>query len=372
MQKSIPCVIMRGGTSKGVYFKASDLPTKKKEELDKIILAIFGSPDPMQIDGLGGTHSHTSKTMIVTPSSKPDIDVEYTFGQVAIEKPLIDYGGNCGNLTSAVGPFAINEGLVEPEEPITSVVLYNTNTEKTIIAEVPVENGWAKTRGDFSIDGVPGTAAKIVNRYLDPGGSVTGSLFPTGNLVDELDIEEGEIKCSIVDATNPVVFVKAADIGLTGKELPAEINSNQELLRKLEGIRSQAAEVIRIVEHSEEATDKSPGIPKMAFVAEPQGYTNSLGEEVRAEEINLLPRIMSMQKAHHAYAMTGAMCTAAAAKLEGTVVNEVARIERDEVTIGHPKGKITVEVKVEEQQVKELIVTRTARRLMKGKAYYSI
>lgn len=378
MQEKIPAVIMRGGTSKGVFLKMEDVPFfSDKEKRDKIILSIFGSPDPMQIDGLGGTHSHTSKVMIVKPSSGADFDVEYTFGQVAVNKPLIDYGGNCGNLTSAVGPFAIDEGMVKAKEPFTTVNLYNTNTRKKIIAEVPVQGRKAKVEGDYAIDGVPGTGAKIITHFVDPGGTLTDSLLPTGNLVDEIDTGEEVVKCSIVDATNPLVFVKAEDLGLSGKELPNQLNADKEMLARIEKIRSAAAQITGIVDNRKKATDTSPGIPKIAFVAESKNYTSSLGREIKKEAINLTARMMSMQKMHHAYAATGAMCTAAAAKIKGTVVNEVAKIGGEEITIGHPKGIIKIRVKIDSSsknspKVREVVIARTARRLMEGFAYYRV
>jgi len=378
MQGRIPAVIMRGGTSKGLFLKREDMPFfSDKKKRDKIILSLFGSPDPMQIDGLGGSHSHTSKVMIIEPSTRSGFDVEYTFGQVAVDKPLIDYGGNCGNLTSAIGPFAIDEGMVEAKEPLAVLSLYNTNTKKKIIAEVPVERGKAKVEGDYAIDGVPSTGAKIVTHFIDPGGTLTDSLLPTGNLIDEIDTGQEVVKCSIVDATNPVVFVKAEDIGLSGEELPHQLNANKEMLAKIERIRSAVAEIIGIVDDRKKATDISPGVPKIAFVAKSKDYISSLGKEIKAGDINLIARIMSMQKMHHAYAATGAMCTAAAAMIKGTIVNEVTKIEDDEITIGHPKGVIKIGVKINSSsektpKVKEIIIARTARRLMEGYAYYRI
>lgn len=373
-QKSIPCVIMRGGTSKGVFLHKKDLPSDVAE-WDKIVLKIFGSPDPMQIDGLGGTHSTTSKVMIISRGDRAGVDVEYTFGQVAVDTPMIDWGGNCGNLTSAVGPFAVDERLVEAEEPITELVLYNTNTDKRIIARFPVKNGRFNPEGDYKIDGVPGTGSRIDTKFLNPEGAVTGSLLPTGNAVDKIDTGEEVVEGSIVDATTPVVFVRASDISLTGRELPHEINAKRDILDTLERIRSTAAEMAGIVEDWKEATRKSPGYPKVAFVAPSQDYVNSLGRRVGRDEVTFLARIMSMQKAHHAYAVTGAMCTGAAARIEGTVVNEVTVNPKEkEITLGHPKGTITVEVergsKVGEHLIKSITIGRTARRLMDGTAYY--
>jgi len=380
MQDKIYTVIMRGGTSKGLFFKKEDMPFfSDKEKRDRIILFLFGSPDPMQIDGLGGSHSVTSKIMIVEPSNRQGFDIDYTFGQVAIDKPLVDYGGNCGNLTSAIGAFAIDEGMVKAEEPITILNLYNTNTKKKIIAEIPVENGKAKVEGDYAIDGVPGSGAKIVTRWLDPGGSFTGSTLPTRNVIDEINTGQEIIRCSIVDVSNPVVFIRAEDMGLSGEELPPRLNADKQMLAKIERIRSAAAEIIGIVKDKKIATSVSPGIPKIAFVTKSKNYITSLGKAIAKEKINLVARIMSMQKMHPAYAVTGAMCTAAAAKIKGTLVQSVvSELNREEIVIGHPKGIIEIGVKMgfnlegKDPRVNEVIVARTARRLMEGYAYYKI
>lgn len=380
MQDKIYTVIMRGGTSKGLFFKKEDIPFfSNKEKRDKIIFSLFGSPDPMQIDGLGGSHSVTSKMMIVEPSNRSGFDVDYTFGQVAIDKPLIDYGGNCGNLTSAIGVFAIDEGMVKAEEPITILNLYNTNTKKKIIAEISVENGKAKVEGDYAIDGVPGNGAKIVTRWLEPGGSFTGSVLPTENVIDEINTGQEIIECSIVDVSNPVVFIRAEDIGLLGDELPSQLDADTQMLVKIERIRSAAAEIIGIVKDKKIATNVSPGIPKIAIVTKNKNYITSLGKEITKEKINLVARIMSMQKMHPVYAVTGAMCTAAAAKIRGTIVNSVVSEPNSEkIVIGHPKGVIEIGVKMDSNlegkdlRVNEVIVARTARRLMEGYAYYKI
>ena len=380
MQEKIYTVIMRGGTSKGLFFKKKDMPFfSDKEKRDRIILSLFGSPNPMQIDGLGGSHSVTSKMMIIEPSNRQSFDIDYTFGQVAIDKPLVDYGGNCGNLTSAIGAFAIDEDMVKIEEPITKLTLYNTNTKKKIIAEIPVENGKVKIEGEYIIDGVPGTGAKIITRFIDPGGSFTGSVLPTGNVIDEINTGQEIIRCSIVDVSNPVVFVRAEDIGLSGEELPSQLDADKQMLAKIERIRSAAAEIIGIVKDRKIATNVSPGIPKIAFVAKSKNYITSLGKEVTKEEIDLVARIMSMQKMHPVYAVTGAMCTAAAAKIKGTVVHSVmSEPNSEEIVIGHPKGLIKISVKMSSNlegkalRVNEVIVARTARRLMEGYAYYRI
>jgi len=382
---SVEITLMRGGTSKGVFLRKEEFEKIPEEYRERAILSIFGSPDARQIDGLGGATSTTSKMMIVARSSEPDIDVEYTFGQIAVDKPLIDYGGNCGNLTAAVGVFAVDEGMVAAHEPVTTLTLYNTNTQKRVVAEIPVEGGKAKTEGDCRIQGVPGTSARIVNRYINPSGGVTGKLFPTGNKIDILEVGTEEIRCSILDVMNPVVFLLAKNLSLTGKELPEEVNSDPQLLSKLEMIRGEVAERLGLVRDSTETAATSPGIPKIAFVAPPDDYDDSYGNAIKSEELNLLARMMSMQKAHPTYAVTGAMCTAAAAVLEGTVVSEIARFdtrsseeERErEVVIGHPRGTISVRVKLAKTatgntEILEAVVYRTARKLMKGSAFYRI
>jgi len=375
-QKKINCTIMRGGTSKGVFFHEKDLPPAGPER-DKVILKVFGSPDTNQINGLGGAVSTTSKTAIIGPPTVPGADVNYTFGQVSILTPIVDYKGNCGNISSAVGPFAIDEGLVEAVEPETVVHIYNTNTKKIIKAYVPVEDGRAAASGDCEIAGVPGTGPRIFLEFDHPGGAVTGKLFPTGHATDEVDLgEDGKYTVSIVDAANPLVFVKAEALGLTGKELPSEIDSDPEMLRLLERIRSYAAWMLGFVDDPAKATKESPAVPKMTFVAKSDTYTTVGGRTYGAEDMDFLSRTMSMQKAHRAYAITGAICTAAAAMLPGTVVNDVAEIRREgQVTFGHPEGLITLRIKIKENEdrtmeVESASVERTARRIMEGTAYY--
>jgi 2-methylaconitate cis-trans-isomerase PrpF len=242
MQVKIPAVYMRGGTSKAVFFHDNHLPKDQKVR-DRVIQAAYGSPDPnkRQIDGMGGAVSTTSKVAIISPSNDPDYDVEYNFGQVAIDKPLIDYQGNCGNISSAIAPFAVDEGLVKAEEPITKVRIYQVNTKKLIVAEIPVKNGRYNEEGDYTVDGIPGTGGKISLRFFDPGGSITGKLLPTGNTTDIMDVPDiGKITVSIVDAANPVVFVKAKELGLSGVEI-YEIDESNDIRKKLEAIRSRAA-----------------------------------------------------------------------------------------------------------------------------------
>jgi 2-methylaconitate cis-trans-isomerase PrpF len=312
MLSAIPCVIMRGGTSKGIFFKRSDLPEDETKR-DEIILKIFGSGDPSQIDGLGGAQTHTSKTMIVWKSEKSDIDIEYLFGQVGIEKRFIEWVGNCGNLTAAVGPFSIDEGLIEGEEPSTRVRMYNVNTNKRIDAIVPVENGKTKYDGNYWIDGVPNPGSRIDLVWYDPKGSLTNKLLPTGNPIDKIIIGHITIEASLVDAGNPAVFIRAKDVGLQGSELPWEIPLTT--LEKLEKIRSKAAELMGLVEKAEEATIKSPHFPFIVIIGEKKDYKTSNGKLIKKDEYTVMARLFSLQKMHHAYPITGAISTAAASKI---------------------------------------------------------
>ena len=373
-QERIRCAFLRGGTSRGAYLLEKDLP-RDPQLRDQVIMAIYGSPDPRQIDGLGGADSLTSKVAIIAPSDRPDADVDYTFGQVSIPAPLVDYKGNCGNISSGVGPFAIDEGLVKAVEPITRVRIYNTNTKKIIVAEVPVKDGKALVEGDCAIDGVPGTGARIMLDFVDSGGAVTGKLLPTGRVKDTIQVEDRHYTISLVDAANPGIFVKAEELGLGGTELAGEIDANPWLLEELERIRSVGAEMIGLVQDRRDGTRLSPAVPKMAVVSPPQEYRSSKGLVVHPEEIDLTARIMSMQKAHKAYAVTGAIVTSAAARIPGTVVNEVYRPREgsDFVRIGHSSGLLALEIVVEPKGdswfLKRAALERTARRIMDGYVY---
>jgi len=369
----IPAVYMRGGTSKGVFFHENHLP-KDPETRDRVILAAYGSPDPnrRQIDGMGGSVSSTSKACIISPATDSEYDVNYNFGQVSIDKPFIDYQGNCGNMSSAVGPYAIDEGLVNAEEPITEVRIYQVNTKKKIVAEVPVKNGLYNEEGHFVTDGVPGTGGKITLHFFNPEASVTSGLFPTGNLTDKIDVPElGKIIISIVDAANPLVFVRAKDIGLAGTEID-EIDSSAEMKRTLEIIRSRAAVMIGLAYTPEEASEKSQAVPKIAFVSKPQEYRSVDGRIIKKEDIDLVGRIMSMGTMHKAFAVTGAICTAGAARIEGTVVSQMLReMPVDQrIRLGHPGGIIPVDARIYKKgnkyKYEEAVIGRTARRLMEG------
>ncbi|MDR0876417.1 MAG: 3-methylitaconate isomerase [Treponema sp.] len=373
---AIPCMILRGGTSRGLYILEKDLPPSG-EKRDAALLALMGSPDPRQIDGLGGSVSVTSKVAIIAPSCREGIDVDYTFAQVSVDKPLVSYAGNCGNISSGVGPFAVESGLVRASSPLTKVRIFNTNTQKVLVEEVETPDGAVNYEGNFQIPGVPGSAAPIKVMVEDPAGSVCGALLPTGNPVDELTIcGFGRFTVSIVDAANPLVFVRAADIGMVGRETPEAIGANKELIVLLEKIRGEAAKKLGFIEHLEESAWKSPSIPKMTIVAPAADYLTVSGETITADRMDISGRMMSMQRPHATYALTGAMCTAAAAAIKGTIVHSLRREDADlrRFRIAHPGGILEAGVDIEKSNggVKVLSAYgyRTARLLMKGTAYY--
>lgn len=368
----IPAMTMRGGTSKGVYLLEKDLP-EDRSAWDPILLRMMGSPDRKQIDGLGGSQSVTSKVAIIRPSSRADADVDYTFAQVSVDKPIVSYKGNCGNISSGVGPFAIERGLVPAGEGITTVRIYNTNTDKLIAEDVQTEGGAVRYEGDFSIAGVPGTAAPVRLRFLDPAGTLGRGLLPTGQAIDMLEVPGyGPIQVSIVDAANPLVFVKAEDLGMTGRELPEEINGDPERSRLLETVRGLAAVRLGLIADHTALAWETPGIPKMTIVSSPQDYQASDGTLVRKEDVDLAARMMSMQKAHPTYAMTGAMCTAAAAVIPGSLVSQVCRdgMDAQRIRIGHPGGVLECGVDYEQAdglpRIRDTFGFRTANLLMDG------
>ncbi|MDR3564094.1 MAG: PrpF domain-containing protein [Negativicutes bacterium] len=369
----IPAVIIRGGTSKGVYLMAADLPSEP-ELRDAVILSIFGSPDGRQINGLGGADPLTSKVAIIAPSTRENVDVDYTFGYVGIQEASVDYDGNCGNISSGVGPFAIEQGMVAASEPITTVRIYNTNTKKVIEAAVPVLGGEVVTEGDYEISGVPGSGAKIALNFINSAGSKTGKLLPTGNVVDEMTLSSGKkVRVSLVDAANPAVFVKAADIGLTGRELPTDTETSPEILRVMEDIRTTAAVMMGLAATKAEV---GPAVPKMAFVSEAVDYSSITGEIVKADEVDLLARTMALAVMHKAYAVTGGICLATAALIEGTVVNEVVRPDVKKtglVRVGHPSGVAEFVIQLKKTptglDLEMAGVARTARRIMEGCVY---
>ena len=369
---TIPCSIIRGGTSKGIYFLENSLPAPGPMR-DKVILAAFGSPDQRQIDGLGGANSLTSKVCIIGPSNREDADVDYTFGQVSVDKAIVDWKGNCGNLSSGVGIFAINNNLLKPVEPETTVRIYNTNTDKIIHVTYPVRDGRALSNGDYRIPGVPGTGARLIVKFFEPSGSITGKLLPTGNVKDIIEVSgHGRFTVSIVDAGNPVVFLKPNEIGLKGTELPTEVESMPEVLKLIESIRSIAAEMIGIVKDRSLATSTSPAYPKIGFVSEPQDYKNPEGALIKKENVDITARLCSMQKMHRAYMVTGAICTGAASKIPGTLVYEAmskrAR-ESDTLLIGMPYGPMEVITDERKRQIISGGVYRTARQILDGSVF---
>lgn len=373
----LPAVIMRGGTSKAVFFHDRDLPSDPAER-DAVILGVFGSPDPYrrQLDGLGGATSSTSKVAVIGDGSAYGVDVTYDFGQVSIDKPLIDRRGNCGNISSAVGPFAVDEGLVEAVEPVTQVRFLNTNTGKVIVAHVPTRDGRFDPRGDFSLPGLPTTGAAIRLDYLEPGGAVTGSLLPTGHVRDKVEVPGvGTIEVSLVDAANPLVFVRWEDLGLSGLETPVDVDGDSALLERIEGVRAAAAVLSGIAPSAEEATARVPSVPKLAIVGAPRDYVRGNGEPVEGGATTLRAAMMSMGRLHPSYALTGGICTAVAAAIPGTVVAEVAESagEAGVCRIGHPSGVLSLEAHPEQVEgtwhIDKVSVYRTARRLFEGATY---
>jgi 2-methylaconitate cis-trans-isomerase PrpF len=374
MQKRIPTVFMRGGTSKALFFHAEHLPADANVR-DAVLLAAYGSPDPnrRQIDGIGGAVSTTSKVAIISPSESPDYDVVYNFGQVSIDRPIVDYKGNCGNISSAVGPFAVDEGLVPVTEPVTRVRIHQKNTDKLIIAEVPVKDGRFDEQGDYAISGVPTTGNRITLRFADPGGSLTGKLFPTGNTRDVLDVPGmGNVELTIIDAANPVVLVPAAVLGLKGTEIE-EIDGSDAVKAQLEKIRCKAAVEIGLAKTMEDATERSQAVPKIAFVTAASSFRTLDGAEIDAGQIDLVARIMSMGTLHKSFAVSGAISTVGAAKIPGTVVHDLLKpeaLKNEMLKVGHPGGIIEVGAVVEGKDdgfyYKEAALGRTARRLMEG------
>ena len=374
MQKRIPTVLMRGGTSKGLFFHDNHLPADA-EGRQRVILAAFGSPDPnrRQIDGVGGGVSTTSKAAIISPSASPDYDVVYNFAQVSIDRPIVDFKSNCGNISSAVGPFAVDEGLVKAVAPITRVRIHQLNTDKLITAEVPVNNGRFDEAGDYAIAGVPGTHGKITLRFADPGGALTGKLFPTGNRQDAITLPEyGEIAVTIIDAANPVALVRADAIGLTGIEID-EVDASDRIKQTLESIRCKAAVLIGLAASETEATQRSQAVPKVAFISAPQAYTTTGGQSIAAQDVDIVGRIMSMGTLHRSYAVSGGIATAGAATIPGTVAYVLLAAEARQnelLRIGHPGGIIDVgaviEVDGDRCVYQEAVIGRTARRLMEG------
>jgi probable AcnD-accessory protein PrpF len=382
-QIKIPATYMRGGTSKGVFFLLGDLPEAAQTAgpaRDALLRRVIGSPDPYakQIDGMGGATSSTSKTVILSKSSRAEHDVDYLFGQVSIDKPFVDWSGNCGNLSAAVGPFAISNGLVDParipRNGVAVVRIWQANIGKTIIAHVPVTEGAVQETGDFELDGVTFPAAEVQLEFMDPAAEeegAGGSMFPTGNLVDELEVPGvGTLKATMINAGIPTIFVNASDIGYTGSELQDAINSDPKALSMFETIRAYGAVRMGLIGHVDEAVTRQH-TPKVAFVAPPAEYLSSSGKRITTEDTDLLVRAMSMGKLHHAMMGTAAVAIGTAAAIPGTLVNLAAGGgERSAVRFGHPSGTLRVGAEAVqangEWQVKKAIMSRSARVLMEG------
>lgn len=380
MQLRIPAVYMRGGTSKGVFFVASDLPAERAER-DRILLRAIGSPDPYgkQIDGMGAATSSTSKIVILSPSKRPDSDVDYLFGQVAIDRPFIDWSGNCGNLTSAVGPFAVSQGWVEaPKDGIAKVRIWQANISKRIVSHVPVRQGQVVEEGDFVLDGVAFPSSEIRLEFLEPGGmgeegEAPAQMFPTGNVRDRIDVPGvGAVEVTLITAGNPTVFVDASVLGLLGTELQSRVDGDAALLARCEAIRAHGAVAMGLVKSAEEASRSRLHTPKIAWVSIPQGYTATSGKAVDASATDLTIRMLSMGKLHHVITGTGAIATAVAAAIEGTVVSAARRPGADPLrtTLGHPAGTLAVGAEVardgSQWKVARAVMSRSARRLMEG------
>ncbi|EMK3673312.1 2-methylaconitate cis-trans isomerase PrpF [Vibrio parahaemolyticus] len=378
-QIKVPATYMRGGTSKGVFFNLEDLPSEAQvagEARDKLLLRVIGSPDPYgkQIDGMGGATSSTSKTVIVSRSSRDDHDVDYLFGQVSIDKPFLDWSGNCGNLSAAIGPFAIHAGLIPqeriPENGIVTVRVWQMNISKTILVHVPIVNGFVQETGEFELDGVTFPAAEIQVDFVDPAAG-EGSMFPTGNLVDDLVVPDvGTFNATFINAGIPTIFIDAESIGYQGTELQDQINNDDAALAMFESIRAHGALKMGLISELEEAQTRQH-TPKVAFISKPKSYQSSSGKAVNESEIDVLVRALSMGKLHHAMMGTAAVAIASAACVPGTLVNLAAGGgEKESVTFGHPSGtlKVGAQAKQTEQGwvVQKAIMSRSARILMEG------
>ena len=381
-QIKIPATYMRGGTSKGVFFKLDDLPEAAQQAgrvRDQLLLRVIGSPDPYakQIDGMGGATSSTSKTVILAKSQQPEHDVDYLFGQVSIDQPFVDWSGNCGNLTAAVGSFAISNGLVDaariPENGICTVRIWQVNIQKTIIAHVPITQGQVQETGDFELDGVTFPAAEVQIEFLDPAddGEDGGAMFPTGNLVDTLEVPEiGLFQATFINAGIPTIFLNAEDIGYTGSELQDAINGDVKALARFETIRAYGAKQMGLIQDISEAASRQH-TPKIAFVSKPKQYVSSSGKTITEQDTDLLVRALSMGKLHHAMMGTAAVAIGTAAAIPGTLVNLVAGGgAREAVRFGHPSGTLRVGAQAIQEKgqwvVKKAVMSRSARVLMEG------
>ena len=381
-QIKIPATYMRGGTSKGVFFNLADLPAEAQQPgayRDAVLLRVIGSPDPYgkQTDGMGGATSSTSKTVILSKSERDGFDVDYLFGQVTIDKAFVDWSGNCGNLTAAVGAFAINNGLVDadkiPQNGVAVVRVWQVNISKEIVVHVPITNGEVQETGNFELDGVTFPAAEVKVEFMDPADG-EGDMFPTGNLVDELTVPEfGTLKATMINAGIPTIFVNAADIGYTGTELQDAINNDTEALARFESLRAHGAIKMGLINDLSEAAGRQH-TPKIAFVAPPAPYTSSSGKAIGIDDIDVLVRALSMGKLHHAMMGTAAVAIATAAAIPGTLVNDAAGgIDRESVVFGHPSGTLAVGAQAQQVngkwQATKAVMSRSARILMEGRVH---
>ena len=381
-QIKIPATYMRGGTSKGVFFNLADLPAEAQQPgayRDAVLLRVIGSPDPYgkQTDGMGGATSSTSKTVILSKSERDGFDVDYLFGQVAIDKAFVDWSGNCGNLTAAVGAFAINNGLVDadkiPQNGVAVVRVWQVNIGKEIVVHVPITHGEVQETGNFELDGVTFPAAEVKVEFMDPADG-EGDMFPTGNLVDELTVPEfGTLKATMINAGIPTIFVNAADIGYTGTELQDAINNDTEALARFESLRAHGAIKMGLINDLSEAAGRQH-TPKIAFVAPPAPYTSSSGKAIGIDDIDVLVRALSMGKLHHAMMGTAAVAIATAAAIPGTLVNDAAGgIDRENVVFGHPSGTLAVGAQAQQVngkwQATKAVMSRSARILMEGRVH---
>jgi 2-methylaconitate isomerase len=374
-QVEVRCVLMRGGTSKALFFHETDVPLPGPAR-DRLLKRAMGTPDVLQIDGLGGSRLVTSKVAIIGRPTRSDADVDYTFAQADVERDLIGYDANCGNISSAVAPFAIDEGLVEAVEPVTTVRIHNTNTGTVFVSKVQVRNGRARVQGDCGIAGVPGTGAEILMDYTDTLGAKTGRLLPTGKAVDTIALEDGRrIEVSIVDAATPCVFIAAGSLGLSGSELPPDISADRALVEAIGELQSKAGERIGLYAHWQDV--HLPGLPLAVLVAPPADYPDSNRATVKAADCDLRARLVFLGKCHDSMAGTGSVCTAAASRVPGSLVNAAAgaRTGTDTLRIGHPLGVMTVKVVAQpgstpaDTRFGGLGLQRTARRLMAGAVY---
>jgi len=368
----VRATLMRGGSSKGLYFLGSDLPAEKPMR-DAVLLASYGSPDARQVDGLGGADPLTSKAAIVDVSERDDADVEYTFCQVGIEDAAVSTGGNCGNMLSGVGAFAILRGLVKGVDPITTVRIFTTNTQQVVIASIPTQKGMPIWDGDCSIAGVPDTGATIRLDFGDCSGAVSGKLLPTGRSIDMVQINHQEIPLSLIDAATPFVFVRASDIGVTGYETPDQMRNNSSLMATLEQVRSWAAVQLGIVSNPEEALAKSPNVPRVMMIAPAADYETPQGKLVSKADTDVCVRQLSMQKPHKALAVTGAACAAVASAVPGSLLQQLIGGVKDVVRLGHPSGVLRVAAQstlVDGQlTIQSAQIERTCRLLMDGFVY---